>query len=160
MDRLRRILAGGTLALTLSAAVASTGCRSTGNEIPPQPKYTTPGENPSAIGFNSAPHGYNGVGSVYANGGMPSQPGLGGGSGAPGAGGLGMGAPTDGLPAVSANGAGSAFGTPPPSQGNPTLPTGNVYGGPGTAGLPGGAGAGGYGGGLGGAGGGGGMGGR
>ncbi len=162
MDRLKRILAGGTLAITLSTALASTGCRSTGNEIPPQPKYTTPGagENPSAVGFNSAPHGYNGVGSVYANGGMPGQPGLG---GAPGAGGPGMGAPADGLPAVSANGAGSAFGTPAPNAGNPTLPTSNTYGGPGTSGLPGGAGAGSgaYGGGLGGAGlGGGGMGGR
>lgn len=148
MDRLRRILASGTLAITMSAAVASTGCRSTGNEIPPQPKYATPGENSSAVGFNSAPHGYNGLGGVYGNGGLPTQPGMAGGG--MGAGGLGGGPPADGLPNISARGEGSAYGTPAPNTGNPTLPTSNAYSAPGTSGLPGGAGggAGAYGGGL------------
>ena len=153
MDRLRRILASGTLAITMSAAVGSTGCRSTGNEIPPQPKYTTPGENPSAVGFNSAPHGYNGVSSVYGNGGIPGQQGMPGGGG-PVANGLGGGPPSDGLPIISANGEGSPYGTPVPNSGNPSLPTNNAYGSAGTTRLPSsagaGAGAGGYGSGLGG----------
>ncbi len=147
MDRLRRILASGTLAITMGTAAASIGCRSTGNEIPPQPKYATPGENSSAVGFNSAPHGYNGVSSVYGNGGIPTQPGLAGGG--PAAGGPGGGPPSDGLPTISARGEGSAYGTPTPNTGNPTLPTSNAYGGPGTSGLAGGAGAGAYGGGAG-----------
>jgi hypothetical protein len=159
MDRLRRILAGGTLAITLGMVAASTGCRSTGNEIPPQPKYGPQTENPSAVGFNSAPHGYNGMGNMYGGSQMPGQTGMPGGAG-PGAGGLSAGSPADGLPPNIGNAAGSSFGTPTPNQGNMGQPTGNAYGSPGTSGVYGGAGGasgatpfGGGGGGLGGAGG-------
>src|SRR5262249_23878303 len=79
MDRLRRVLAGGALAMTLVATVASSGCRSTRNEVPPGPKYGMAGEPSSSGGFNSTPHPYNGIASPYGgNASTPGQPAMGG----------------------------------------------------------------------------------
>ena len=74
MDRLRRILAGGMLAMMLGTVVTASGCRSTGNEVPPGPKYSTTGDPASSVKFNSDPHPYNGVGSIYGNSPVPGQP--------------------------------------------------------------------------------------
>jgi hypothetical protein len=128
MDRLRRVLAGGTLAIMLGTVVAASGCRSLRNEVPPGPKYSTTGE-PSSSMFNSAPHQYNGVGNPYNNSGIPGQPGMPG-SAAPG------GAPADGLP-MGSGGAPSSFGIPAPNSPGMGQPTSNAYGAPGTSGTSG-----------------------
>jgi hypothetical protein len=128
IDRLTRVLARGAMAMAF-VALASTGCRSTRNEVPPGPKYGMAGEPSSSVGFNSAPHPYNGVASPYGNASGPGQPGTG---GAPGLG-AGASSPPDGMPGLGAGGS-SSFGTPAPS-GNLSQPTNNLYGGPGTAGM-------------------------
>jgi hypothetical protein len=132
MDRLRRILAGGTLAMMLGTVVAASGCRSTRDQVPPGPKYSTTGDPASSGGFNSAPHPYNGVGSIYGNSPVPGQPGM------PAAGGLGgsaSGSPTDGLPpGLGSSGSQSSYGTPTPTAPGMGQPTPNAYGAPGTAG--------------------------
>lgn len=123
MDRLRRFLAGGMLALMMGTVVTSAGCRSTKNEVPPGPKYSSTGDPMASGGFNSAPHPYNGMPSAYGNNGMPG----GGGMSGPGA-----------LPGDSTMGASnpsSSFGTPTPGGPNMAQPTNNAYGGPGTSGL-------------------------
>jgi hypothetical protein len=127
MDRLRRVLAGGMLAIMLGTVVAASGCRSTRNEVPPGPKYSTTGEPSSSVGFNSAPHPYVGTGSPYANSPIPGQPGM------PGSAGPG-GAAADGLP-IGSGGAPSSFGTPPPGSANLGAPTNNAFGAPGTSGA-------------------------
>ena len=85
MDRLRRVLAGGMLAIMLGTVVAASGCRNLRNEVPPGPKYSTTGEPSSSVGFNSAPHPYVGTGSPYANGPIPGQPSMPGSAGLGGA---------------------------------------------------------------------------
>lgn len=134
MDRLRRVLAGGTLAMAMATIVAAPGCRSTRNEVPPGPKYSTTGE-PSSSGFNSAPHPYNALSSPYntnpATAG--SGPGLG---GSPGMGGTTPGGSMDGLP-PSLGAAGSSYGTPSPGSAGMAQPTPNLYGPPGTSGATG-----------------------
>jgi hypothetical protein len=130
MDRLRRALAGGTLAMMLGTVVAASGCRSTHNEVPPGPKYSTAGEPSSSVGFNSAPRGYNGIGSPYGNPAMPGQSGL---TSSPGLGSGATGSTSDGLP-PSLGASGSSYGTPAPN-GAMGQPTGNRYGPPGTSGL-------------------------
>ncbi len=139
MDRLRRILAGGMLAMTLGTVMAASGCRTPQNEVPPGPKYATPGEPSSSVGFNSQPHTYNGIGAnTYGNAtmpGQPGQPGMPGAGGLGGLGGIGAGSPSDGLPpSLGANG--SSYGTPAPS-GVGQQPTNNLYGPPGTSGTSG-----------------------
>jgi hypothetical protein len=132
MDRLRRILAGGTLAMMLGTVVAASGCRSMRNEVPPGPKYSTTGE-PSSSGFNSAPHPYNALSNPYANNpamGGGAQPGL---SGSPGLSGTTPGSSTDGMPPGLGSG-GSSLGTPLPGSPGMGQPTGNIYGPPGTSG--------------------------
>jgi hypothetical protein len=131
MDRLRRIVAGGTLALLLGTVVAASGCRSTRNEVPPGPKYSTTGE-PSSNLFNSAPHPYTPVGGSpsYGNGSVPGQPGM------SALGSQASGSAMDGLPSgPGAGGSSSSFGTPAPSTPGMGLPTSNAYGAPGTSGA-------------------------
>ncbi len=130
MDRLRRVLAGGMLAMLLGTIVAASGCRSMRNEVPPGPKYpTTGGADPaSSAGFNSAPHQYNGMGGMYGN--TPGQSPMSGSGIGGGASGAASGSPTDGLPIMGSGG--SALGTPMPGGPNMAQPTPNVYGGPGT----------------------------
>jgi hypothetical protein len=135
MDRLRRVLAGGTLAITLGTVVAASGCRSTHNEVPPGPKFSTAGEPSSSVGFNSTPRPYNGMGSPYgSNSSVPGQSGMG---GLPGVGGGATGSTMDGMPNLGTAGSTSSFGTPPPSGPGMGQPTNNLYGAPGTSGLAG-----------------------
>ena len=108
MDRLNRVLTGGTLVVVLGILVTAPGCRST-EKVPPGKQYPTTG-GPL---FNSDPHPNNAVGGVpYGNGnvpGMPSPPGMQG----PG------GALTPPSMDASPSGMGSAqpqFGTPPPNS--------------------------------------------
>ena len=135
MDRLGRILAGGTLAMMLGTVMTASGCRSTRNEVPPGPKYSTTGE-PSSAGFNSDPRPYSALNGSYAT--NPAMPGAGQ-SGLPGSPGLGgttpggdMGGPPPGLGTA---GAPSSFGTPPPTSPGMGMPTPNAYGPPGTSGT-------------------------
>ncbi len=131
MDRLRRILAGGMLAMMLGTVVTASGCRSTGNEVPPGPKYSTTGDPASSVKFNSDPHPYNGVGSIYGNGPVPGQPNMSAGGGLAGPV---SGATPDGLPPGLGAGGSSPYGTPTPAGPGMGQPTGNAYGAPGTAG--------------------------
>src|SRR5262249_58520048 len=52
MDRLRRIVAGGTLAMMLGMVVAASGCKSMREEGPPGPEDSTTGA-PAASPFHS-----------------------------------------------------------------------------------------------------------
>jgi hypothetical protein len=133
MDRLRFTLAGGMLAMMLGTIVTASGCRSTGNEVPPGPKYSTTGDPASSVKFNSDPHPVNGVGgSYYGNSPVPGQ------SGMPSGGGMAgsvMGATPDGLPTGIGPGSSSPYGTPTGSAPNMGQPTANAYGPPSTAGF-------------------------
>ena len=135
MDRLRRVLAGGTLAMMLGAVAVASGCRSMRNEVPPGPKYSTTGEPSSSGGFNSAPHPYNALSSPYNTNPTTAgagQPGL---AGSSGVGGATPGSAMDGMPPGLGSGAStSSYGTPSPSSPGMGLPTPNVYGPPGTSG--------------------------
>jgi hypothetical protein len=130
MDRLRRIVAGGTLAMMLGTVVAASGCKSMRNEVPPGPKYSTTGE-PSSSLFNSTPRPYNPVGgSPYGNSSVPGQPGM------SGLGSAATGSAMDGLPAGGGSGGSPlSLGTPAPSTPGMGQPTNNSYGPPGTSGL-------------------------
>ena len=130
MDRLRRAVAGGTLAVMLGTVVVASGCKSMRNEVPPGPKYSGTGE-PSPNMFNSAPRPYNPVGgSPYGNATTPGQPGL------SSLGSQATGSANDGLPSgLGSGGSPSSFGTPPPSTPGMGQPTPNAYGAPGTSGA-------------------------
>jgi hypothetical protein len=132
MDRLRRVLSGGTLVLVLGTIVAAAGCRSMRNEVPQGKPYPTTGGMPPSVGFNSDPRPNSSVGAgLYGNGmtpGQPSMPGLG---TAPG------GAVVDGM--SSGAGAGASppqLGTPAPNSGLLGQPTANRYGAPITPSIP------------------------
>ena len=137
MDRLRRVLAGGAMALTLGTVVAASGCRSTRNEVPPGPKYSTTGEPSSSAGlFNSAPHPYNALSSPYNTNPTTAGAGQPGATGSSGVGGATPGSAMDGMPPGLGSGAStSSYGTPSPSSPGMGLPTPNVYGPPGTSGV-------------------------
>ena len=60
MDRLRRVLTGGTLVAILGPVIAASGCRSTRSEVPPGKQYSTAGGTPD-LNFNSAPHPNNSI---------------------------------------------------------------------------------------------------
>jgi hypothetical protein len=130
MDRLRRVLAGGTLAVMLGTVVAASGCRSMRNEVPPGPKFSGAGE-PSPNMFNSAPHPYNSVGgNPYGNATTPGQPGM------SGLGSQATGSANDGLPSgLGAGGGTSSLGTPAPNMPGMGQPTSNAFGPPGTSGA-------------------------
>ncbi len=113
MDRLTRLFAGGCLTLTLALGMVFTnsGCRSMRNDVPKGKPYTTTGDNPSSVGFNSDPHPSTSVGNgMYGNNPVPGASG----NAAPG----GAGMPLYGTPAANA----SPYGAP----------TANAYGGPAT----------------------------
>ena len=129
MDRLRRVLAGGTLAIMLGTVVAASGCRNLRNEVPPGPKYSTTGEPSSSVGFNSAPIRTLGLAAPMPIARSPDSPAC---RVPP----VREAPPADGLPAVmGSGGAPSSFGTPPPGSASIGAPTNNAYGGPGTSGA-------------------------
>jgi hypothetical protein len=117
MDRLRRVLTSGTLAMVLATLVAASGCRSLRNEVPPGKPYSTTGGPAPSIGFNSDPRPNAAVGAgMYPNT-TPGQPGL----SAPGV--------TPGMtgPDATYSAGGSSasqFGTPPPSTNQFGVPPG------------------------------------
>jgi hypothetical protein len=79
MDRLRRVLTGGTLVLIAGTVIASSGCRSLRSEVPPGPRYSTTGGTPP-LGFNQEPRPNTMAGSgFYGNSATPGQPGMPGG---------------------------------------------------------------------------------
>jgi hypothetical protein len=131
MDRLRRVLNGGTLVLMLGTVVAGSGCRSMRNEVPPQKPYPTTGGSPPTVGFNSDPHPNSAIGGgLYGNAATPGQTG----TTAPGA--------TPGVPGSDATSSGlgsspSQYGTPAPGSGIYGQPTSNRYGPSMTPGGPG-----------------------
>jgi hypothetical protein len=132
MDRLRRVLAGGMLATMLGMVVGASGCRSTRDQVPPGPKYPTPGDSSAPLGFNNSPHPYNAMSSGYTNNTVQGQSGL------PGSAGLGgSSTPTpDGMPlGAGPGGSQSSLGTPAPNSSNLGAPTSGLYGGPGTSGI-------------------------
>lgn len=137
MDRLKRVMAGVTLAMMFGTVVTASGCKSTQNPVPPGPKYSTTGE-PSSAGFNSDPRPYNVLGSPYAT--NPATAGAGQ-NGMPGSAGAGLGGATpgpamDGLPPGLGSGASpSSYGTPAPGAPGMGQPTGNLYGPPGSSGI-------------------------
>jgi hypothetical protein len=112
MDRLSRVIAGCCLTLALGLVFSGTGCRSMRNDVPRGKPYTTTGNPPPAVGFNSDPHPSTSVApGMYQNngsGGFDVNP--------PGAG------PTA-----------PQYGTPSPNTSPYGVPTtGGKYGGPGT----------------------------
>ena len=52
MDRLRRVLTGGTVVMGLGTILLAGGCRSLRNEVPQGKPYSTTGGTPPALGFN------------------------------------------------------------------------------------------------------------
>ncbi|MDG3003487.1 hypothetical protein [Paludisphaera mucosa] len=106
-----RAVFGGIL---VAALLASIGCRSTKSEVPAGKPYARTGDQPSSVGFSSAPH------PAPAN--TPST-----------AYNLGPGASADDQLARARNKA-PVYGTPTAGE-NVARPTANIYGPPGTSGL-------------------------
>jgi hypothetical protein len=81
MDRLNRVLTGGTLVVVLGILVAAPGCHSA-EKVPPGKQYPTMVGSPNSLSFNSDPHPNNSVGGIpFGNGnasGMPGMQGTGG----------------------------------------------------------------------------------
>jgi hypothetical protein len=117
MDRLRRLLTGGTLVMVLGPVIAASGCRSMRNEVPPGKPYSTTGGTPPSIGFNSDPRPNAAIGAgMYPNA-TPGQSGVPTPGGSPGM----MGSDAT----YSAGGASaSQFGTPAPSVNQMGVPPG------------------------------------
>jgi hypothetical protein len=106
MDRLSRLFAGCCLTLALGIVFTGSGCRSMRNDVPKGKPYTTTGDNPASVGFNSDPHPSTSVGNgMYPN---TVNPGAGGSVGAQGA----------GMP---------QYGTPTPNANPYGAPTANLY---------------------------------
>ncbi|HZW35278.1 MAG TPA: hypothetical protein VFF52_31435 [Isosphaeraceae bacterium] len=123
MDRLRRVLSGGTLVMMLGTVLAAAGCRSMRNEVPQGKPYSTTGGTPPAIGFNADPRPNAAAGSGLYPSTTPGQPGLTGSGASPG-----MTAPDA---TYSAGGSSaSQFGTPPPSTNQFGVPPGIGRNGP------------------------------
>jgi len=133
MDRLRRVLTGGTLVMLLGTIVAASGCRSMRNEVPPGKPYSTTGGTPPTLGFNQDPHPNSALGGgLYGNSTTPGQPAMPGQGAGPG---MGMGPGPD-----ASSGLGSSpaqLGTPAPNMGSYGQPTTNRYGPSMTPGVPG-----------------------
>ena len=55
MERLSRVIAGCSLTVALATVLTASGCRSMRSDVPKGKPYSTTG-NPTAPGFNSAPH--------------------------------------------------------------------------------------------------------
>jgi hypothetical protein len=118
MDRLGRVLTGGTLVAVLGSVIAASGCRSMRNEVPPGKPYSMTGGAPD-LNFNSAPHPNNAITPGLYSGGTPNTPGQ---SSVPGPTGL------DGSSSVA--GSTGALGTPAPAQTPFGQPTDNRFGPP------------------------------
>jgi hypothetical protein len=124
MDRLRRVLTGGTLVMVLGTVVAASGCRSMRSEVPPGKPYSTTGGTPPALGFNSDPRPNAAVGGgLYPNSTTSAQPGM----PLPGQGSS-AGLTTPDPMSPSSGSSAAQFGTPAPSTGNYGQPTANRYG--------------------------------
>jgi hypothetical protein len=131
MDRLNRVLNGGTLVVVLGILVAAPGCH-TSEKVPPGKQYPTSGGTPSgSLNFNSDPHPNNGVaGMPYTNSMVPGAPAM---PGMPGM--QGQGAP---LAPTGPDGSAAGMGAPQPQFGTPApnaafsgvTPTAGAYGGP------------------------------
>jgi hypothetical protein len=131
MDRLRRVLTGGTLVMVLGTVVTALGCRSTRNEVPPGKPYSTTGGTPPALGFNSDPHPNSAIGAgLYGNSATPGQPGVPGLSSTPGL-------PSTDPTSPSLGSSPAQLGTPAPNQGIYGQPTNNKFGPSTTPGVPG-----------------------
>ncbi len=127
MDRLNRVLNGGTLVVALGILIAAPGCH-TSEKVPPGKQYPTSGGTTDPLSFNSDPHPNNGVaGMPYSNSMVPGAPAM---SGMPGQGGSPSTTGMDG----SASGMASPqpqFGTPAPNAAfSGVAPTAGAYGGP------------------------------
>ena len=134
MDRLKRVLTGGTLVMVLGTVIAAMGCRSPRNDIPPGKPYSTTGGTPPALGFNSDPHPNSSIGAgLYPNAAAPGQPVI------PGLQAPGSTPSFPGSDTTSPNLGSSApqYGTPAPNTGNYGAPTSNRYGPSMTPGVPG-----------------------
>jgi hypothetical protein len=107
MDRLSRLFAGCCLTLALGIMFTGSGCRSMRNDVPKGKPYTTTGDNPASVGFNSDPHPSTAVG----NGMYQNNPGAPGSVGTPGAPGSGT----------------AQYGTPSPNASPYGAPTANLY---------------------------------
>jgi len=133
MDRLNRVLTGGTLVLMLGAIIAAPGCHSS-EKVPPGKEYPTTGGPPSSLNFNSDPRPNNAVSGVpYGGGNVPGMAGM------PGM--TGPGNPmTPSSMDASAGGMGAVqpqYGTPPPNTSNYGAPAVGAYNGTmGTAAAP------------------------
>jgi hypothetical protein len=119
MDRLSRVLAGGTLALALGVVAITSGCRSAHNDVPPGKPFSTTGGTPPTVGFSSDPRPSTTVGPTGIYGNTPNQ------------------APSSYDVSGTTPGSGMApqFGTPNPSGSPYGVPTANRYGSMGTAGA-------------------------
>lgn len=120
MDRLRRILAGGSLAVVLGTVLTASGCRSMRNEVPPGKPYPTTG-TPPTVGFSSDPrHNTNASAGMWSNGTSMTP-----GSSVP-----------DGGNALGSTSTPAQSGTPMPNAGNYGAPGGYRYGPPATTTPP------------------------
>ncbi len=76
MDRLNRVLTGGTLVLMFGIIITAPGCRSA-EKVPPGKQYPTTGGPPGSLNFNSDPHPNNAVSGVpYGNSNVPGMAGM------------------------------------------------------------------------------------
>jgi hypothetical protein len=117
MDRLVRILAGGSLAAVVGLVVCASGCRSMRSEVPQGKPYPTNGGSPPTVGFGSDPRP-----NPAANAGQWSQ----GTSMTPG-----TSVPDGGNALNLGSGAQTPqFGTPTPNSANYGAPSGWRYGPP------------------------------
>jgi hypothetical protein len=122
MDRLNRVIAGGSLAIVLGIVVSAGGCRSARNDVPPGKPYSATGGTPPTVGFSSDPHPSTSISpGMYNN--MPGQPQSNAADPSVGMGGAGAGA-SAGFPAQ--------YGTPTPNSNPYGAPTANRYGPPAT----------------------------
>jgi hypothetical protein len=72
MDRLSRVIAGGTMVLALGVVASTSGCRSAHNDVPPGKPFSTTGGTPPTVGFSSDPRPSTTVGpGLYGN--APTQ---------------------------------------------------------------------------------------
>lgn len=129
MDRLRRIVMQGGLAVMIGSTVSSLGCRSMKSEIPPAKAVSTTGAPTPEVGFSSAPRP-DATGAAGLYGGIQQASG-------DSAGGLPGGVQQAGMPGGAAGGQ-PQYGTPVGNRNNYTevLPSTGRYGPPGTTALP------------------------
>lgn len=105
MDRLKRLVAGVGLSISVAACVS--GCKTPRSEIPPGKRFLGSGQPQAPLNFGSQPGGPGGFSGL-------------------------SGAPVDGGPGQ--NGPGQ-FGTPPPASSTFGVPNTAAFGAPGTSGL-------------------------